>query len=537
MRARACLGAALLAAGAAASAAQVVIPAGASITLPPTVVQLACADLTVQGTFSPGASTVFGARNITIAAGGTLDAGSASLRLGGDWTNAGTFVRGTSTVALVDACATGPAHIVGSNAFATLSFESATGRTLVLPAGNATSVSTQLYLLGAGGGPPIQVISSNPLVPTSIALDAGAGAAIANVQYGTNVAVVPADLQAAPATLAFGGQSMRTTAPAKSVSITNAGINPVTFDSIAASAPYAVTHDCTTVVPGASCAAQVTFTPTAEGPLVGALTIQTSTGTRVVDLSGTGERSLVTHYYRSILRRAPDAGGKAFWEAEAARMQSIGANVNEAWFAMAQFFYFSAEYLALNRDDAQFVTDLYTTFFNRAPDAGGLAFWAGLVAQGMPREVVLASFMFSAEFGAFTQAIFGNTAARAEVDVVMDFYRGLLARLPDPGGFTHWVGQFRAAQCAGGVPDKVESISSQFASGAEYLGRNRTDAQFVGDLYNAFLRRGGDLGGVQFWINELGSGARTRENVRVQFRDSAEFQSRAAAIVAQGCLP
>ena len=68
-------------------------------------------------------------------------------------------------------------------------------------------------------------------------------------------------------------------------------------------------------------------------------------------------------------------------------------------------------------------------------------------------------------------------------------------------------------------------------------GKGRTNAQYVGDLYNAFLRRGGDLGGVQFWINEIATSARTRENVRQQFLASAEFQARVTNVVNQGCLP
>ena len=136
-------------------------------------------------------------------------------------------------------------------------------------------------------------------------------------------------------------------------------------------------------------------------------------------LAGTGEKSLVTHYYRSILRRAPDTSGKSYWDAEAARVLAFGVNVNEVWFAMAQQFYFSAEYGALNRDSTGFVTDLYSTFFNRAPDGAGLAFWNSNLSQGMPREVALAEFMFSTEFRNFTQAIFGNAGVRAEVDACL----------------------------------------------------------------------------------------------------------------------
>ena len=342
-----------------------------------------------------------------------------------------------------------------------------------------------------------------------------------------------------PASLDFGGQSMNTSAPAQSVAITNTGGGSVTVSSVSASLPFSVIHDCAVLAAGASCTANVAFTPRSEGALAGTLTIAASAGTQTVTLAGTGERSLVTHYYRSILRRAPDAAGKSFWEAEATRVGGLGANVNEVWYAMAQTFYFSAEYAAFNRDDIGFVTDLYNTFFNRPPDGAGLAFWTGQLGSGLPREVALASFMFSTEFATFTQAIFGNTAARAEVNVVMDFYRGLLSRLPDTGGFNFWVQQFRTAQCqgAGAVYAQVESISSSFASGAEYAARNRSNGQYVGDLYNAFLRRGGDLAGVQFWINQLDTAAKSRGRTRQDFLASPEFNGRVNAVISQGCLP
>lgn len=250
-------------------------------------------------------------------------------------------------------------------------------------------------------------------------------------------------------------------------------------------------------------------------------------------------KSLTSHYYQSILRRTPDAGGQAFWDGEADRVRVLGANVNETWFALASAFFNSGEYLAFNRDASGYVQDLYATFFNRAADGPGLSYWTGLMGSGMPREVVLVSFMFSAEFVSFTRNLFGNTAVRAEIDTVVDFYRGILGRLPDSGGFNHWVGQFRTAQCQGSaaVYTQVEAISSAYVGSPEYAARNRSNSQFVGDMYNAFLRRGGDLGGVQFWIDQLNTGARTREQVRQAFLGSPEFGARVQAIVAQGCAP
>ena len=57
----------------------------------------------------------------------------------------------------------------------------------------------------------------------------------------------------------------------------------------------------------------------------------------------------------------------------------------------------------------------------------------------------------------------------------------------------------------------------------------------MGDLYNAFLRRGGDLAGVQHWIGQLDSGARTRDQVRQDFKATAEFGTRIEGVIAQGC--
>ena len=346
-------------------------------------------------------------------------------------------------------------------------------------------------------------------------------------------------LTASPTSLAFGGQSMNTTAPARSITITNTSGGSVTVSGVSVPAGYAVaSNTCGTVAAGATCTITVTFTPGTEGAIGGSLQVSYTGGPTQVALTGTGERSLVTHYYRAILGRAPDAGGKAYWESEAARVAALGANVNETWYALATTFFVSPEYVAFNRDNTGFLTDLYNTFFNRPPDSGGLGYWNSLMAGGMPREIVLVSFMFSDEFTSFTRAIFGNTAARAEVDTVVDFYRGLLSRLPDSAGFNYWVGQFRAAQCSGpsAVYTQVEAISNAYANSPEYGARARSNAAFVGDMYNSFLRRGGDLAGVNYWISQLDSGARTRENVRQAFIATPEFGARVQAIINQGCM-
>jgi hypothetical protein len=346
-------------------------------------------------------------------------------------------------------------------------------------------------------------------------------------------------LAVSPSSLDFGGISMGTFSSPQWILVRNNLSTPVTITGVTASAGYVVSNDCGTLVADGSCNVSVIFSPQAAGAVVGSVFITTSMGfPSGITLTGVGERSLVTHYYRSILGRTPDTSGHAFWESEVARVTAFGGDMSEVWFTMAGFFFNSVEYTNAFKSNSQFVTDLYNTFFNRGPDATGLNYWTGLIQQGMPREVVLYSFMFSPEFRSFTTALFGDTSARPEVNIVMDFYRGIMNRLPDNDGFAFYLGRMRGAQCSGAaaVRSLANEMSTGFLNSSEYFGRSRSNSQYVTDLYYSFLRRGGDLGGVTFWINELNAGRRTREQLRADFMQSAEFNGRVDAVIAAGCV-
>lgn len=252
----------------------------------------------------------------------------------------------------------------------------------------------------------------------------------------------------------------------------------------------------------------------------------------------TSSQGLINHYYRTILGRRPDPSGITYWQREISRLQGLGVDIREAFRIMAGEFFTSAEYRAKNTSNSQYLTDLYQTFFQHQPDSGGFAYWADQLSQGMPRSVVLFAFLFSSEFTSYMQGVLGATTSRAELAAVMDFYRGFLNRLPETEGFNYWVNRFRVAQCqsASAVNTEVNNISSQFLSSSEYLNRNRPNRDYVADLYYAFLRRGGDSQGFNYWVNQLDGGLQTREQLRLHFLYSAEFQSRVAQILNQGCF-
>lgn len=402
----------------------------------------------------------------------------------------------------------------------------------------------------SSGSHTIQAFATNSLESPNINTDLASVPIVGTISsYTFTVSTSSPAAGISPTALDFGGQSMGTTSPAQTVTVTNTGTGTLNVTGVSVSnAQFSQSNNCTTgLTAGQSCTVTVTFNPAVIGGAAlndhfdvnGTLTI-THNGLgspSLASLQGVAEKSLVSHYYRSILRRAPEPAGVTFWENEAARAVNLGANVNEAWYALAQTFFNSPEYKAFNRSNSAFLTDLYITFFNRQPDQAGFDFWLGQMNQGMPQGVVLVAFMLSQEFQNFSQGIFGNTAVRAEFDVTTDFYRGLLSRLPDSAGFTYWVGRFKTAQCQGGdaVNAAARDISGGFTNGPEYGSRNRTNAEFVADMYNAFMRRGGDLAGVQFWINQLNSGNQTREQVRLAFTGTGEFQARVQAILNAGC--
>ncbi|TXG87852.1 MAG: DUF4214 domain-containing protein, partial [Rhodocyclaceae bacterium] len=86
------------------------------------------------------------------------------------------------------------------------------------------------------------------------------------------------------------------------------------------------------------------------------------------------------------------------------------------------------------------------------------------------------------------------------------------------------------------VTAEVDGISTQYLGSAEYAARNRSNRDYVADLYYAFLRRGGELTGFDFWVSQLDNGLKTREQLRKEFLNSPEFQSRVQQIISQGCL-
>jgi hypothetical protein len=98
-----------------------------------------------------------------------------------------------------------------------------------------------------------------------------------------------------PTSLTFGNQRVNTSSATQNVTLTNIGNQPLVITSITASAGFSQINTCgtlpgATLAPAANCTITVTFTPTANGPITGTITIvdNAAGSPRTVPLTGTG---------------------------------------------------------------------------------------------------------------------------------------------------------------------------------------------------------------------------------------------------------
>lgn len=112
--------------------------------------------------------------------------------------------------------------------------------------------------------------------------------------------------------------------------------------------------------------------------------------------------NFVERLYIVALDRSYDVVGRDYWADQLMNQGNSGSYV-------AKGFFHSQEFLARDLSDEEFVTVLYSVFFDRTPDAEGFANWTNALANGATRDQVIAGFAGSPEWAA--------TCARFEVNI------------------------------------------------------------------------------------------------------------------------
>jgi hypothetical protein len=100
------------------------------------------------------------------------------------------------------------------------------------------------------------------------------------------------------------------------------------------------------------------------------------------------------------------------------------------------------QYVALDNNDAIIFADstveagvsaLYHAAFGRTGESGGIDFWFGLAKQGLSLHDMAVGFTHSAEFAA--------AAAMSDTDFITALYQNTFNRAPDAGGLAYWLQQ------------------------------------------------------------------------------------------------
>lgn len=95
-------------------------------------------------------------------------------------------------------------------------------------------------------------------------------------------------------------------------------------------------------------------------------------------------------------------------------------------------------------------------------------------------------------------------------------YEVALSRQPDPSGYEAWTSRLKNGKACGA------HVAFGFIFSPEYISRNKTDAEYVTDLYKMFFDREGEQGGYDFWMSKLQNGS-SRASVFAGFANSQEF--------------
>lgn len=242
----------------------------------------------------------------------------------------------------------------------------------------------------------------------------------------------------------------------------------------------------------------------------------------------TGVGGFVSRMYTVVLDRNPDPIGYADWVTRLTTGSNTGADV-------ARGFLYSDEFINRGLSHEEYVTVLYNLFFDRAPDAVGLADWVGRLDSGASSEDILNGFINSVEWantcvsfgiqsGGNGVATVSPTVTDGMVRFVTSLYSECLGRTPGQAEVDSWTNLLADGSRTG------KEVAYGFFFSEEFRNRcaSMTNDQLIGIYYTVFLNRGPDANGLQTWRDTLAAGGGIAQLFN-GFADSTEFAQKCAA--------
>ena len=144
-----------------------------------------------------------------------------------------------------------------------------------------------------------------------------------------------------------------------------------------------------------------------------------------------GDAQFIDLVYGNVLQRSADPEGRSYWIGQLAQGVSRGAVM--IGFAESGEFIVRTDSAAPTSSVQGRIERLYQAFFLRSPDTAGLNYWMGQANAGASLETIAASFAQSPEF----QSRYGSVDDQQFVSLV---YTNVLGRSADAGGLAYWTG-------------------------------------------------------------------------------------------------
>ena len=157
--------------------------------------------------------------------------------------------------------------------------------------------------------------------------------------------------------------------------------------------------------------------------------------------------------YTAYFLRTPDYGGLMYWFNMMYPGSGAGSSLAQVSDAFAQSSEFVSRYGAL--DNAGFVTRVYQNVLGRNPEADGFTYWLAQLNGGMSRGQLMIGFSESAE----------NQNATANAQSITLVYVGMLQRVPSATEHAQWLADMNARRA-----DVISLIDSLLQS-SEYAAR------------------------------------------------------------------
>lgn len=231
-------------------------------------------------------------------------------------------------------------------------------------------------------------------------------------------------------------------------------------------------------------------------------------------------KQFVTRMYTKALNREGEESGVAGWYSMLKQQQITAA-------ALGSCFLLGEEINNQNITDEEFVNRCYAALFDRAADEGGFEYWMSYLNSGVSRSAVYAGFCLAPEYVQLCER-FGVVPGRFDVTDPIDqnpdiavfvqrCYETALDRTAPAEDIRYWAMKIISREMS------PQAVLHYFIFAEEFTAKNVNNTEYVQVLYTTFMGRTPDEAGLAYWVGELDSNRKTREDVFQDFAWTEEF--------------